>query len=236
MITLVGVGHVFAISEGVKNLIRTRHPEIVCLELDVARFNALSQKQHARNVPMQYRLLAYFQKRMADKFDTEVGGEMLAAAAAAQEVGARVALIDMDAASVFANLWRKMSIRERLSLLTGAFAGLFISKKRVEEELEKFEAQEDQYIQILSQGFPTIKEVLIDDRNRFMSERLLALVKEHPSILAVVGDGHIPGLVQLLSGTELEVVRLKDLLSEPKPNTKQGGSEYSSSFWYHAGG
>ncbi len=235
MITLVGVGHVFAISEGVKALIRSRHPEIVCLELDVARFNALSQKQHSHNVPLQYRLLAYFQKRMASKFDTEVGGEMLAAAEAAREIGARLALIDMDASSVFANMWRKMSMRERLTLLTGAFAGLFISKERVEEEVQKFESQEDQYIQILSEGFPTVKKVLIDDRNKYMAERLLALSKEHPAILAVVGDGHVPGLVQLLTGAEVEVIRLKDLLKEPRPQPKQGGSEYSSSFWYHTG-
>src|SRR4030066_299272 len=132
MITLIGVGHVFAISENVKDIIRSNRPEVVCLELDAARYNALVQKDHSRAVPLQYRLLAYFQKRMADKFGTEVGDEMMAAAGAAQEVGARVALIDLDASRVFSQLWKRMSMKERINLLWGAFAGLFVSKKVVE--------------------------------------------------------------------------------------------------------
>ena len=231
MITLIGVGHVFAISESVKGIIRSKHPEIVCLELDNTRFSALQRRQTSGSAPLQYRLLAYFQKRMADKFGTEVGEEMLAAAAAAQEVNAKVALIDMDAAKMFALLWRRMSFRERLTLFTASFAGLFLSKKRVEEEIEKYESQEEQYMEVLSQGFPTIKEVLIDDRNRFMTERISALAKEYSSIVAVVGDGHISGLVQMLGQTGVEVIRLKDLMNHA-PDQKGGASEFKSSFWY----
>src|SRR4030043_947073 len=95
MITLIGVGHVFAISENVKEIIRSKRPEVVCLELDAARYNALVQKDHSRAVPLQYRLLAHFPKRMAGKVRTEVGDEMMAAAGAAQEVGARGARIHL---------------------------------------------------------------------------------------------------------------------------------------------
>jgi len=236
MITLIGVGHVFAISETVKKLVLARRPDIVCLELDAARFNALMQKRAGMNdsraVPLQYRLLAYLQERMAAQFGTEVGDEMLAGATAAEELGARLALVDMDASKVFSQLWKRMSFRERLTLFTGAFAGLFISKKRVVEEIEKYEAQEDQYVQLLSEGFPTFKEVLIDDRNRFMADRILALTGECKTIVAVVGDGHIPGLIQLLGQAELEVIRLKDVRNPQAP--KEGAGEFTSSYWYHS--
>lgn len=235
MITLIGVGHVFAISDNVKKLILERRPEVVCLELDAARFNALVQKRAGagdnRAVPIQYRLLAFVQKRLASQFGTEVGDEMLAGASAAAEVGSKLALIDMDAARVFSQLWRRMTFKERITMFTGAFAGLFFSKKRVEEEMEKYEAQDDQYIQLLSEGFPTFKEVLIDDRNRFMADRLLDLTKDHKNIVAVIGDGHIPGLMPLLGQTELEVIRLKDVRNPPP--VKEGSGGYSSSFWYH---
>lgn len=231
MITLIGVGHMFAISDSVKSIIRSKRPEVVCLELDGTRFSALQRRQTSGSAPLQYRLLAYFQRRMADKFGTEVGEEMLAAATAAQEINAKVALIDMDAAKMFALLWRRMSLREKLSLFTASFAGLFLSRKRVEEEIERYENQEEKYMEVLSQGFPTIKEVLIDDRNRFMSDRITELAKEYSSLVAVVGDGHISGLVQILGQTGVEVIRLKDLLGHA-PDQKDGASEFKSSFWY----
>lgn len=229
MITIVGVGHVFAISEGVKDLIRSRRPEVVCLELDPGRYRALVHKEESRAVPIQYRLLGYFQKRMATKFGTEVGDEMLAAVDAAREVGAKVALIDMDAVMVFSRLWKRMSFKEKLHLIGGAFVGLFASKERVEKELGKYEESSDQYMELLGEGFPSIKEVLIDDRNRFMANRLSELASQHARIVAVVGDGHVSGIVSGLSGSEVETVRLKDLRTAAEPTGP--GQEFSTTFW-----
>lgn len=231
MITIIGVGHVFAISENVKELIRSRRPEVVCLELDPARYRALLERTESTRVPIQYRLLAYVQKRMASKFGSEVGDEMLAAAKAAGEIGAKVALIDMDASKVFALLWRRMSFKEKMHLFGGAIVGLFITKETVEKEMEKYETQGDQYMAVLSEGFPAVKEVLIDDRNKHMARQISAILVEHPSIVAVVGDGHVAGLVEALRPLEVETVRLKDLRREVP--SAHGASEYSSSYWYN---
>jgi len=231
MITLIGVGHVFVISENIKELIRSRRPEVVCIELDPGRYRALLEKSESTHVPIQYRLLAYIQKRMASKFGSEVGDEMLAAANAAGEIGAKVALIDMDAGQVFAHLWRRMSFKEKMHLFGGAFLGLFMTKDKVEREMERYESHEEQYIETLSEGFPTVKEVLIDDRNKHMAKQITSIVVDHPSVVVVVGDGHVPGLVEALKPLEVETIRLKDLRHESPPSPS--GSEYSSSFWYH---
>lgn len=233
MITLVGVGHVFAISDSVKEIIRSRRPEVVCLELDPARYQSLMHRDEPRSIPLQYRLLAYFQTRMAEKFETQVGDEMVAAVEAAGEVGAKVALIDMDAARVFGQLWRKMSLREKLSLFGGAFVGLFVSKEKVEEEMTRYEGNEAQYLDTLGKGFPTIKEVLIDDRNKHMAAMLRSLASQNASVLAVVGDGHVSGLLEQLKPLDAEAIRLKDLRGG-KAQPSQTGSEVSTSFWYHS--
>ena len=34
MITLVGVGHVFQLRQRIEALVRNRHPDLVCIELD----------------------------------------------------------------------------------------------------------------------------------------------------------------------------------------------------------
>jgi len=230
MITLVGVGHVFAISDNVKELIRSKRPEVVCLELDPARYQSLMRKQTSDDVPLQYLLLAKIQKRMAGKFDVEVGDEMMAAAVAAGEVGAKLALIDMDASAVFAKLWRKMSLKEKVGLFVGAFAGLVASKETVEREMEHYTENDSQYIEKMGEGFPTIKEVLIDERNRFMADRISSLAATHGSIVAVVGDGHVPGMLEALRSQQVEAVRLKELRSGP---VKTGSSsEFTASYWY----
>ena len=231
MITLIGVGHVFVISENIRELIRSRRPEVVCIELDPARYRALLEKAESTRVPIQYRLLAYIQKRMASKFGSEVGDEMLAAAKAAGEVGAKVALIDMDAGQVFARLWKRMSFGEKMRMFGGAFLGLFMTKQKVEKEMEKYESHEAQYIEVLGEGFPAVKEVLIDDRNKHMAQQISTIVATHPSVVVVVGDGHVPGLLEALKPLEVETIRLKDLRRESQP--PPSGSEYSSSFWYN---
>jgi pheromone shutdown protein TraB len=155
---------------------------------------------------------------------------MLAAAQAAGEVGAKVALIDMDATNVFGLMWKKMSIKEKVNLLGGIFIGLFMTKEKVEKEMERYEAHEDDYIQILSEGFPVVKEILIDDRNKHMARQITTIMAEHQNIVAIVGDGHVPGLMEALKPLEVEAIRLKDIRKEPIQTPPS--SEYSYSFSY----
>jgi len=232
MITVIGVGHVFVISEQVRAMILSRRPEVVCLELDPARYSALMNRGSGRSgrVPLQYMLLAQIQKRIAGKFGSEAGAEMLAAASAAREVGAKLALIDMDAASVFANLWRAMSLREKLELFFGALVGLVSSKETVERELERYEDGESEYLESLGNEFPSIKRILIDDRNRYMAARIVSIAAQHEKVLAVVGDGHMQGLVEALGDRQVETVRLKELRgAEPGPSTSSG--QYGFSYY-----
>jgi pheromone shutdown protein TraB len=232
MITLIGVGHVFAISDRVNEVIHSRRPDVVCLELDPIRYQSLLQKDDARRVPLQYSLLAMFQKRMADKFGSEVGDEMLAAASAARQVGARVALIDVDSSRMLAMLWKRMSVKEKLGLFFGALVGLVSSKETVEKEMEVYQSNDEAYIEGIGERFPTLKAVLIDDRNRIMADRIRGIAKDHPNVVAVIGDGHVPGVAKVLEAEQLEVVRLRQLMS-PSP-VAGGPGEYSTSFvWVH---
>jgi len=230
MITLVGVGHVFAISDKVKEVIRSRQPEVVCLELDAARYSALMQRRTRHGAPIQYMILGQVQKRIADKFGSEVGDEMLAAVEAAREVGAKLALIDMDASKVFARLWKKMSFKEKVNLMLGALIGLVSSKDKVEREIESYEGNEERYLETMGEQFPSVKRVLLDDRNVHMAKRISALASEHGNIVAIVGDGHVSGIVEALGTLEVETVRLRDIRSSEPPDEAAGAS-YSFSYW-----
>ncbi len=211
MITLLGVGHVFNLERSIRSAIFARRPRVVALELDPARFAFLMNRGPRTVHPSVFGLLAQFQARIADQYGVQVGDEMVAAAKAAQEVGSEVALIDQDSTVTLSRAWAGMSFQERVRLVVFAVSGLFVRKKRVEQELDRFYQNESGYIEQFAHELPTIKRVLIDERDAHMAEALRQIHSAKGDIVAIVGDGHIEGLGRLLNGEPVQVVRLKDL-------------------------
>ena len=236
VITIVGVGHVFDIKVQVREIIVGVMPGAVAVELDPNRYYAMQHPQTQRNLPPTYRILSHFQKRLARDFGSELGAEMIAAIDAAKEIGVEALLIDADAGLLFNQLWKEMPFKERVLLFLSAITGMFASKKKVEKELERFQDNEEAYLQQFGDTFPTLKKVLIDDRNRLMSARLADAEAKYGSVVAIVGDGHVDGISTLLAPRSLDIIRLKQLLSGDFPRrkfeVKSGGSEVSFQFSY----
>ncbi len=215
MITLLGVGHVFDLSASIRAAIQRRVPKVVALELDPARFAYLMNRTPRSRRPSVFGLLAEFQSRIAEQYGVQVGDEMVAAAKAAQEIGCPVALIDQDSRVTLTRAWREMSFAERVRLVVFSLSGLFVRRKRVEAELDRFYQDERGYLEQFAKELPTVKRVLIDERDAQMAQALRNLHAARGDVVAVVGDGHVEGLVRLLDGVPLEVVRLKDLQAPP---------------------
>ena len=211
MITLVGVGHVFDIGPAIRGMIVGRRPAVVGVELDPARFAALRAPEAGRPAVSIPALLAYIQRRIAREYGTQVGAEMMAAAEAARDVGAHLAFLDLDSRAVLARLMRAMTWREKARFAVSILGGLFLRRSTVEKELQKFEENENAFLQELAKDFPSLKRVLIDERNSHMATAVRSLEAEHGSVVAVVGEGHVEGLRGLLADRSPEVVRLRDL-------------------------
>lgn len=211
MITIVGVGHIFQISKQVKEVIQAAGPRAVCVELDPGRYRALVSGSGETGAGLVYRLLALFQKRIARQYSGEVGQEMVAAVEAAVEGGAAVVFIDDDVAMVFRRIWERMPIGEKMRLMFSALYGFFMNRKRMEEELDRFQENEEAYLFTFEQQFPTLKKVLIDDRNHAMADRIRRAEERYGDVVAVVGDGHVEGIRQLLMERNPEVIRLREL-------------------------
>ncbi len=158
-------------------------------------------------------MLAQFQESMAEQYGVNAGDEMLTAIHYAQSHQLPVAFIDTNAQQLFTRMWNTMPFIEKFKLLFSGFAGFFVSKKRVEEELKKYQQNFDSYIQEIGKKFPTIKRTLIDERNEHMVGNLVALHEKHQKIIACVGDGHVPGITKLLQEKQIpfETIRLQDL-------------------------
>lgn len=218
---LVGAGHVFRLEAPITDLIQRERPDVVALELDPGRYQALLQraaghydsKEAEKNLPRTYRRLARFQEDIAQGMGTEVGSEMLAAARAAQSIGGKVALIDRNAEESVRRLLSEMAFTEKVKLLfSGIFARFrFRKSSGVESEIARYQAAPGNYLDELGASYPTLKRVLLDERNEHMAKRLRALLTQYPSIVAVVGDGHVQGLSTLLADLRPRIVRLQEL-------------------------
>ncbi len=237
MITLIGTGHVFDLSAALLSIFDEKEPEVICVELDQQRYQAILQRktnpeayQRAKkNLPLIYRLLAQFQESMAEQYGVNAGDEMLTAITYAQEHQLPIIFIDVNAQQLFLHMWKTMPFTEKFRLLLSGFAGFFVSKKRVEEELKRYQQNFEAYIEEIGKKFPTIKRTLIDERNHHMVNELLTLHQTHQRIVACVGDGHVPGISALLNEKQMlfETIRLQELQNRKQPETDGSSAHFS---------
>jgi pheromone shutdown protein TraB len=218
MLTLLGVGHVFDLERSIRDAIQRRAPKVVALELDPARFAYLMNRQPRPTRISVFAMLAQFQSRIAEQYGVQVGDEMVAAARAAREMGCELALIDQDSRITLARAWQAMPFAERVRLIVFAVSGLFVRRKRVEAELDRFYQDEHGYLEQFAKELPTVKRVLIDERDVHMADALRQLHAAKGEVVAVVGDGHVDGLGKLLQDVPLDVVRLRELQRGPPPS------------------
>jgi len=237
MITLIGTGHVFNLSAAILNIFEEKEPEIIGVELDPQRYQAILLRNtdpatyHTakKDLPLIYKMLAQFQENMAEQYGVNAGDEMVTAIQYAQSHQLPVAFIDTNAQQLFTNMWNTMPFFEKMKLLLSGLTGFFVSKKRVEQELKNYQQNFDLYIQEIGKKFPTIKRTLIDERNEHMMLKLVALHEKHQKIIACVGDGHVPGISALLQEKQIpfETIRLVEL-QNLKTSESDGSSAHFS--------
>jgi len=222
MIILVGVGHVFDIGRQVSGIIHEHVPAAVGLELDRNRFLGLQARARGEVKPEGF--AARFQERIASQFGVHAGDEMLAAARAAAEINASILLIDRDMNHVIAELRRRMTFREKVKMVFALFATPFVRKKTVEREIRKFEESGEEYLELIGEDFPTLKVVLLEERNLHMAKALREVETQFSSVLAVIGDGHVTGIAELLKDREPKVIRLADVRNWKRKSGKHSAT------------
>lgn len=207
-VTLVGTAHVSRESvELVKSVIDEQKPDAVCVELCDSRYQAIRQKDRWRNMDiikvikekksfllLSNLLLASFQKRIAAKLDIKPGEEMLQAIESGEKVGAAIHLADRDIRITLARTWRTMGFWSKIKLLFQLVMSMGEVDDIDAEDIEKMK-QQDVLEALLSEvgtAMPALKEILIDERDRYLAEKIKAAPGKR--IVAVVGAGHVPGI------------------------------------------
>ncbi len=210
---LVGVGHVFQLEDKIREIIEEEKPDAIALELDEGRAIALEKKSNSKG-NFIYSLLSKVQQIVASKYGVVAGNEMLSALKIARDKNIPVLYIDMNAYEVIEELWKKISIRRKLSLFISAILTMFMSKERIEKEVKEFEKEPEKFEEKLRKIFPEFVEILIDKRNEYMVNNLLSYLPLYEKIVVIVGEGHVKGMEELLkrNNVELKTIHLSQLI------------------------
>ena len=199
---LIGTAHVYENSViEVREAIRSETPDVVALELDAARFEALLHSEDRRPTIKEMKdfgfknaflllFMSYLQKKISSDAGIMAGREMIEAATEAKSLGIPIALIDRDLSVTIQKLLENVGLKEKLMILKDA---IFPEKGYT---IDYIYENSMELIDEIRERYPFIYEVLVDERDRFMAENLKRIQRE--KVLAVVGAGHVPGIKRYL--------------------------------------
>jgi pheromone shutdown protein TraB len=224
---MIGVGHVFQIAPAIRNAIFALQPDVVFVELDKGRLGALLERRRTGRMPDTARggfihgRLARFQERVAKSYGADVGEEMLAAALAGRDVGARVRLIDPPAEDTVGRILKELTWREKARAFglgaKGALAGLVGKRRTIEQEIQRYEADPEAVLEELRATLPTVHRIAIAERDATMARRIRKGLAGARLGVAVLGDGHVGGVLRHLEGVDVTTYRLADVRGNRLP-------------------
>lgn len=211
-IILVGTAHISKESiEEAKTTILEQQPQRVCVEIDMGRYQSIQQEARWEKLDIIKVLregkgflllanlaLAGFQKRLGADLGTKPGDEMMAAIQTAEEIGIPWSPIDREVQLTLKRAWAKSNLWNKSKLLASLIESAFSREKLSEEDLEKLkEGNElEQMMNEMADFLPSVKEVLIDERDRYLATKIFQTTEQ--KVVAVVGAGHMNGIERWL--------------------------------------
>jgi pheromone shutdown-related protein TraB len=208
-VVLIGTAHVSRESVAlVEETIAAEHPDTVCVELCPSRYQSLRQQDRWQNTDivkvikekkafllLSNLMLASFQKRLAKKLDIQPGQEMIQAISSAEAIGARIEAADRDIRTTLARAWRIMGFWNKIKLLFQLILSLGEMDEISEADVERMKERDalEAILSEVGQSMPAIRHALIDERDLYLAEKIRTA--PGPKIVAVVGAGHVPGIV-----------------------------------------
>ena len=207
---LIGTAHVSRQSvDDVRETITAVRPDSVCVELCPARYSAMVQRDNWQKMNifkvikekkaaflLAQLVLSSFYRRIGDQLGVQPGAEMLEGIQQCERSGAKLVLADRAIDITLKRVWGALSLWNKIKMMMHLVAGIFVAEKLDEQLVEEMK-NKDQLESIMGEfadAFPGIKRRLIDERDVVLAHN----IKTAPGkkIVAVVGAGHVPGIIQ----------------------------------------
>lgn len=214
-LTLIGTSHISpeSINE-VRDCIKKIQPQFVAIELDKGRFDSLMQKSQSGRLTLgAFKKLgvkgvifstfgAWIEHKLGKMVGTKPGNEMKGAVIEGAKIKARIILIDQEISITLKRLFKNLTWTEKIRFVLDLLKGVFGIGEKVHIDLKKVPGDEliEKLILSVKDRYPSIYQVLIEERNVFMARRLHNLIIKYPEakIVAVVGAGHQKGIIEEL--------------------------------------
>lgn len=237
-IILIGTAHVSRDSvEEVRKIIETKSPDHVCVEIDHTRYKTMTEGQNWENMKIDKVLkerkgflllanlvLSSFQKKMGKNLGVTPGEDMKEAVEAAKEAGIPFSFADREVQITLKRAWAKSSFWNKNKMLAAMISSVFSKEELSKEDIEKLKEKSalQDMMEELAGYLPSVKEVLIDERDRFLATNIFKAPGK--KVVAVIGAGHADGIIKWIE--KLEAKEVSDSLDEinvlpPPPKYKK---------------
>ncbi|MFA5931558.1 MAG: TraB/GumN family protein [archaeon] len=212
-IILVGTAHISKESISlVEKTIEEETPDVIGVELDKDRLYQLASGKKWQETNLVEIIqtgktylfllnvfLSNMQRQLGNNVGVQPGAEMMIALKKAQEKQVPIQLLDRDVRITLKRAFNEMSFTEKVKLGGALIGGFFgVGEKVTVEKIEELKKEDliNNLMKELGKQFPSIKKVLVDERDTYIAE----MIKHSPGkkIVAVVGAGHIEGIVEYL--------------------------------------
>lgn len=213
---IIGTAHVSKKSVvDVRETVEKVNPDSICVELCEARYKSLIKRDLWKNMDifkvvkekkavflLAQLIMSSFYRKLGEQLDVKPGAEMIEGVNLAKERGKKLVLADRNVEITLKRVWGYLNFWNKLKMTAQLLASLFITEK-IDEKLVEDLKNKDQLENILdmfAKAFPEVKSRLIDERDIYLSQK----IKEAPgkTIVAVVGAGHVPGIVEHIDKKE----------------------------------
>lgn len=211
-ILLIGTAHVSHESvDEVKQKIEEENPGRVCIEIDEGRYQSIIDEESWKKLDIHQALkqkkgflmiasliLGSFQKKIGADIGIRPGEEMKIAAEAAVAKGIPFSFSDRPIQITLQRAWAKSNLWNKMKLLSSLIASAFTTEKVDKSDIEELKNSNalQGMMEELADYLPSVKEVLIDERDRYLATSIFDTKEE--KIVAVVGAGHGPGILRWL--------------------------------------
>ena len=211
-ITIIGSSHIAKSSvEEIEHAFYSLRPEIVAVELDRSRLEALLSDAKpnysigmVREIGVKGYLFAvigsFLQKKLGSIAGLKPGSDMLCAVTVARDNKAKIALIDRDIRITLSRLSKNIKFKEKINFIIDLLRAPF--SKRIKINLNEVPEKKliVQMMALLKKRYPGVFKVLVTERNHYMADRICAIAANHPGerMLVVIGAGHEGELRELI--------------------------------------
>lgn len=241
--TLLGTAHVSRASvDAVRAAVASGDYDSVAVELDAGRLQSLTDPDTLARLDLVKVIregkthlfaanlaLAAYQRRLAEQLGVEPGEELKAGALDAQARGLPVHLIDREVGLTFKRALQSLGWWQRTKVGAGILASMFADEEVGDDEIEKLkqgDMLESSFGEFAAES-PQLYSTIIAERDQYMASALRQVAANAPTdqgspyrVLAVVGAGHLPGLVRHLRDDAEDPAQLRRSLETVKPKSR----------------